>query len=526
MYVPALVHEYLSLNAYRYPEKEALIFREKRWTYRDIDLYSNSLANILIQLGMEKQDRVVIFLDNSSESVISLYGILKGGGIFVILNGSMKGKKLAYILKDSGATILITHTEKGSEVKKALKGLKQDCKIVWVGDQNSIPDEMIPFSVFWDSIMDPSGEKNYGKRIRINSEKLPRIIDQDLAALIYTSGSTGEPKGVMSSHLNMVSAARSIIQYLKNTQEDIIINVLPLSFDYGLYQVIMTFMFGGTIILEKYFLYPIKILQKIRKESVTGFPIVPTLLAILLSLKDLEKYDLSSIRYMTNTGASLPVEHIRKIRSLLPHVDFYSMFGLTECKRISYLTPEEIDRKPTSVGKPMPNCEVWVVDDQGNEVSPGKVGELIVSGSNVMKGYWNSPELTSKVYKNYKLPGDWVLYTGDLFKKDGDGYLYFIGRKDDLIKTKGERVSPKEIENIIHEMEGVSEVAVIGVDDEIFGQAIKVFIVTMPGQKLTANEILKYCSENLESFMVPKYIEFIKELPKTDHGKIDKKSLS
>ncbi|NIQ14724.1 MAG: AMP-binding protein, partial [Candidatus Dadabacteria bacterium] len=340
-----------------------------------------------------------------------------------------------------------------------------------------------------------------------------------------TSGSTGDPKGVMSTHHSMISAARSIIQYLENTPDDIIINVLPLSFDYGLYQVIMAVMFGGTVVLEKSFLYPIRILERIKKEKITGFPIVPTIVGFLLKMQSLTKYDLSSLRYITNTGAALPEEHIKKLRLLLPQAKIYSMFGLTECKRVSYLPPDEIDRKPLSVGKAIPNCEVFIVDEMANEVGPGEIGELVIRGSNVMSGYWNAPELTGNVFRNGNYPGERVLYSGDYFQKDEEGYLYFLGRKDDLIKTKGERVGPKEVEGVICQIEGIIEAAVIGVPDEILGQAIKAFVVSYPSINISEKDVLKHCANNLEIFMVPKYVEFVKELPKTPNGKIDKKTL-
>ena len=349
-------------------------------------------------------------------------------------------------------------------------------------------------------------------------------IDLDLAALIYTSGSTGEPKGVMSTHRNVISAGRSIIQYLGNVEEDVILNVLPLSFDYGLYQVIMAFMFGGTVVLEKSFLYLHRVLERIAQERVTGFPIVPTVAAMLLKL-DLKKYDFSTLRYVTNTAAALPVSHIRKLRSLFPDVRIFSMFGLTECKRVSYLPPEQLDERPSSVGKPMPNCEVLIVDEDGNQVASGQTGELIIRGSNVMSGYWKDPELTAKTYRPGRYPAETILYSGDYFRRDEQGFLYFWGRKDGMIKSRGERISAREVENNICGMKGVAEVAVIGGADEILGQVIKAFIVSEPEVKLTERGVLKYCTASMETFMVPRYIEFMDDLPRTPNGKIDKKQL-
>ena len=519
---PTLVHDWLTRSARRFPNKVALVCDQQRWTYKALDQRTDHLAAALLDAGVRRRDRVAVLLDNSAETVISLYSILKAGGVFIVLAGSVKGAKLRYILKNSGANILITHASKVRIINDALGDAPRDCKVIWVGSTKRIPEQLLKSSLSWDEIFsDFAGKIASGAK----DSNLPRCVDVDLATLIYTSGSTGEPKGVMSTHYNMISAARSIIQYIGNIEEDIILDVLPLSFDYGLYQVIMAFMFGGTVVLEKSFLYLHRILERIAQEKVTGFPIVPTIVAMLLKLQDLKKYDFSTLRYMTNTGAALPVEHIRRLRKLFPQVTMISMFGLTECKRVCYLPPGELDNRPSSVGKAMPNCEVFVVDEDGNEVPPGQTGELIIRGSNVMQGYWRDSELTAQTYRNGRYPSERMLYSGDYFRKDEQGFLYFLGRKDDMIKSKGERISAKEVENTICGMEGVAEVAVIGLPDEILGQAIKAYIVPAPEVELTEKQVLKYCSENMETFMVPKYIEFMDNLPKTPNGKIDKKQL-
>jgi long-chain acyl-CoA synthetase len=284
-------------------------------------------------------------------------------------------------------------------------------------------------------------------------------------------------------------------------------------------------MFGGTVVLENSFLYLHAVLNQIVKEKITGFPVVPTILAMLLRMKDVKQYNFSSLRYITNTGAALPVEHIHKFRTLFPNVKIFSMFGLTECKRVGYLDPNLLDDKPGSIGKAMPNCEVFVADENGDEVPDGEKGELIVRGSNVMQGYWNDPRLTEKTYRSGSYPEDRRLYSGDYFKRDGQGFLYFLGRGDDMIKVRGERISAKEIESTLLKMEGVSETAVVGVPDEILGQAVAVFIALESGIQITQKEVMKFCSQNLESFAMPKWIEILKSLPKTPNGKIDKKQL-
>jgi acyl-CoA synthetase (AMP-forming)/AMP-acid ligase II len=329
----------------------------------------------------------------------------------------------------------------------------------------------------------------------------------------------------MLTHLNMVSAATSIITYLENQEDDIIINMLPLSFDYGLYQVLMAFKFGGTVVLERSFGYPFKVIEKMIQEKVTGFPGVPTIFAILLQLKNLKEYDFSHLRYITNTAAALPVDFIKKLRGAFPHVRIYSMYGLTECKRVSYLPPEELERRPQSVGKGMPNEEVWIVNENGYPVEPGVVGELVVRGSNVMRGYWGLAEETDQALRPGLYPGEKILHTGDLFRMDEDGYLYFVGRKDDMIKSKGERISPREIENCLYGINGVAEAAVMGIPDEILGQAIKAYIAFKDGHVASERNIIQHCRKNLEDFAVPKAVQFMKTLPKTPNGKIDKLAL-
>jgi len=512
-----LLQNFLEESAHRFPNKVALIHKGDRWTYQEIDQGANRVAKLLRHQGIRRGDRVAIFLDNSLESVVSLFGILKADAVFLMLSPTLKTQKLSYILNNCQAEVLITHTNKLNVVSGILSSIPSLQFVIFTGNKDKIPVKGFPNLIFWDEINCLTS--NSGLRTRNFN------IDLDLATIIYTSGSTGNPKGVMLTHLNMISAATSITTYLDNVPEDIIIDVLPLSFDYGLYQILMAFKFGGTVVLEQSFAYPYEIIKQMVKKRVTGFPGVPTLFAILLQMEDLKKYDLSSLRYITNTAASLPVEHIQRIRETFPQAKLYSMYGLTECKRVSFLPPGELDRRPGSVGRGMPNEEVWIVDENGNRVGPRVVGELVVRGSNVMRGYWGDPEATERVLKPGPLLGEKVLYTGDLFRMDEEGFLYFVGRKDDMIKTRGERVSPKEVENAIYGLEGVLETAVIPVPDEILGQAIKAIIIPKNGFSLTEKEVLRHCKKELEDFAIPKYVEFRNALPKISSGKIDKLTL-
>ncbi|MCJ8502107.1 class I adenylate-forming enzyme family protein [Desulfatitalea alkaliphila] len=512
-----LVHGFLENSAQRLGDKTALIADNQRISYQALNTTADNLAHYLVTIGIKRGDRVVILLDNSAEAVTAIFGILKAGAVFVCLNPTIKPVKLNYIFRDSGAAALITHTTKQKVVQESTTDTPALKHIIWHGSQPQT-------TTGWPSTITSHNYADATTNLQPSTPNLPRSIDVDLATIIYTSGSTGEPKGVVSAHYNVVAAARSISTYLKNVENDIILSALPLSFDYGLYQILMATLFGGTVVLEKSFMFPYKVLEKIDQEKATGFPIVPTMVALLLQL-DLSKFQFSHLRYMSNTAAALPVAYIQKLQNLLPHVQIYSMYGLTECKRVAYLPPEYLSVKPTSVGIPMPNEEVFIVDENGNELGPDQTGELVVRGANVMQGYWNSPEETARTFRPGRYRGETLLYTGDLFKRDADGFLYFVGRKDDMIKTKGERVSPKEIENMLCSLEGVSEAAVIGVPDDILGQAIKAFIVPSNNAKLTNEEIQRHCTKNLEPFLVPKYIEFLDNMPKSNSGKIDKKAL-
>ncbi len=510
------VEEFLERSFKTAPDKTALICGADRYTYAGVERACNRLAHSLVAHGVERGDRVAVYLENSFEAVAAIFGVLKAGAVFLVVNPTTKPDKLVYVLNNCRAKALITDAAKLASAGEVLGGTSH-LHAIWVsrgaGNGTVAGKRVLPFEA---ALTDASAPDTPPKKI---------CIDIDLAALIYTSGSTGRPKGVMLTHLNIVSAATSITTYLENTADDIILNVLPLSFDYGLYQLLMAFKIGGTIVLERSFTYPYAVIDLLIREKVTGLPIVPTICVILLQL-DLSKHSFPALRYITNTAAVLPAEHIGRLRRLFPHVKIYSMYGLTECKRVSYLPPDQVDVRPDSVGRGMPNEEVYLVDEQGRRLPNGSTGELVVRGSNVMKGYWELPAETAKMLKPGPFPGESVLYTGDLFRTDDEGYLYFIGRKDDIIKSRGEKVSPREIEDVLHAIPGVAEAAVVGVPDAILGQAIKAFLRIQEGAVLTAQDVLRHCAQRMEDFMVPKYVEFRETLPKSANGKIDKKVLA
>ncbi len=491
------VEDFLHDSARRFPDKIALIAGERRISYRALATDAARLARALRGRGVGRGERVVIFLDNSPETVISIFGVLQAGAVFSVVNPGTKLDKLAYILNNCGARALITEPRLMAVASEAAK---------------SAPSVAFTF-------LTPFIDLPYEE---VDDEKQNPGIDLDLAMIVYTSGSTGFPKGVMMTHQNVVAAASSITAYLESAADDVVLSVLPLAFDYGLYQALMCAKVGATLVLEKSFTYPAVLLDKLRRERVTGLPLVPTVAAVLLQLKDLVPGAFPDLRYITNTAAALPPAHIARLQELFPATKIYSMYGLTECKRCTYLPPAQLPVRPGSVGIAIPGTEAYVVDETGRKVPPGVTGELVIRGGHVMKGYWGDPQATERALRPGPFPWEKVLYTGDLFRTDDEGYLYFVARKDDIIKSRGEKVSPKEVENVLYELAGVREAAVVGVPDPVLGMAIKAVISTDPQAGLTERDVIRHCARRLEDFMVPKSVEFRDGLPKSANGKISR----
>lgn len=349
--------------------------------------------------------------------------------------------------------------------------------------------------------------------------------EQDLAALIYTSGSTGTPKAAMLTHLNMVSAWNMVQAYLGLRESDVIGLALPPHFSYGLYNLLMGLGLGATVVIERQAAFPQRLAQTLERERVTVLPGVPTLFASLLDLAQLERFDLRSLRLLTNAAAALPEAHLQRLRTTWPQARLLSMYGLTECKRASYLPPEELGRRPGSVGRGLPGQQHWLVDETGRVLPNGSAGELVVQGPHVMQGYWERTAETAERLRPGPIDGQRALFTGDLFRTDDDGFLYFVARKDDIIKTRGEKVAPREVENAIHLLAGVTGCAVVGVADALLGQAVKAYVTLAPGCGLTERDIIRHCLARLESHMAPKSVAIVEELPRTESGKIRHASL-
>jgi long-chain acyl-CoA synthetase len=510
---PVLLQDILHRSAERLPDKVALVCDARRLTYAEVDAAASRLANALIHRGIRRGDRVVIFLHNSVEAVVSIFGVLNAGATFVAINQSTKADKLAYILNDCGATALVTHGDRLSLVDQAMKAVPSLQVAILTGRRAEGGANEQSRVFYFDDIQQ---EFPADRPRRLN-------IDLDLACLVYTSGSTGDPKGVMTDHGTALFACRSIMSYLESAEDDIVLSVLPLSFDYGLYQLLMTVAAGGRLVLERSFAYAGDLLMRIQEERVTGLPGVPTVFGVLLHTP-LDGFDVSSLRYLTNTAAAMPPSHVSELRRRFAGVKLFCMYGLTETKRTLYLPPDQVDARPGSVGIAIPGTEVWLEDCDGRRVGPGETGELVVRGRHVMRGYWNAPTATAARFRPGPTPGERVCYTGDLFTMDADGYFFFVARRDDVIKSRGQKVAPTEVEAVLYGLPGVGEAVVIGVHDPIHGEAVKAVIVRRD-VPLTERMVLAHCRAHLEDYMVPKHVEFRTDLPKTSSGKISRRAL-
>jgi acyl-CoA synthetase (AMP-forming)/AMP-acid ligase II len=509
-----LLGEALEFSYRNNPQKTAAIYKDNEYSYSSLKEAAENLARHLITKGIKKGDRIAVYMNNSWECIVSIYGISIAGGVFLVVNPQTKANKLQYILNDCGAKVVVSEGLLIPDLSSAVEGLDQIMEVI-ISEPNQLVKEKIPEYVDFIDVV-----------INCNTKvELPQIIPNDLAALIYTSGSTGFPKGVMMTHQSMVFTSWSLIEYLRLTEKDRIMLVLPLAFDYGLYQLIMAITIGGTLIVEHSFNFPPTIFRQIEQHKPTVFPGVPSIYAMMITTHKKTGITFECIKKITNTAAALPAEFIADLKQIFPNALIFKMYGLTECKRVCYLEPELIDIKPNSVGKAIPGTEVFLLSEDGQPVPAGEVGILHIRGPHVMAGYWNNEVLSKEMLKPGVIPGERILCAHDLFKMDSEGFLYFQGRNDDIIKTRGEKVSPIEVENTIYKLDGVKEVAVIGIPDVILGESIIAFITTHDQVYINEKDVQRQCMANLEPFMVPQKIVFVPEMPKSSNGKIDKKEL-
>ncbi|OAI51424.1 AMP-dependent synthetase [Planctomycetaceae bacterium SCGC AG-212-F19] len=499
-------------TAEQWPDKVAVIDGDHRMTYGQLVGAMHQLARLLEMRQVRRGDRVVILLDNSAYAAAAIFGVLAAGAVFSTVHPSIKPGKLAFLLNSLRASAIITSKRFLCVVEEAFQKA-ESAHTVLVAD---LPEcDQTPAYLAWREALVgiPASAPAHGG------------IALDLAYVMYTSGSTGIPKGVMMTHQSGVSGGESMNQYLGNTPTDVILSAIPLSFDYGLYQLFMTVLCGGTLVLEQSFTFPNVVLRTLANEKATGLPLVPTSIALLLQMKGLVPGKYPHLRFITTTAAPLPPAHSRRLQELFPTTRIFSNYGMTENIRGTFLPPEQLAIRPTSVGKAMPNSEAYIVDEQGHRLGAGEVGELVIRGPNLMRGYWENPEATAEVLRDGSFPWEKVLYTGDQFYADDEGYLYYVGRKDDIIKSRGEKVSPKEVEHVLCELQGVSEAVVVGIPDAIQGMSIKAVVVPRSDACLTEQQVRNHCARHLEDYMVPRWVEFRSELPTTESGKVRRRDL-
>jgi acyl-CoA synthetase (AMP-forming)/AMP-acid ligase II len=503
-----LIHEGFLRSAAAFAAKEAVAYGQDRRTYAELADEALRFARALQDAGLRRGDRVALHLENTVAAPAAIFGVLLGGGVLTVVSPQTKTDKLAFILNNAEASFLVTEPHRAAIAAAAARRAPSVKRVYVAGDG--------------DPAAGLEGLRSAIAAATPTPEAVPTIA-LDLAALVYTSGTTGNPKGVMMSHGALAFAADSIAAYLRLDSSDRILSFLPLAFTYGLSQLLLATRLGATLLLERSFAFPAKTLERAARVGATVIPAVPTAFATIIGL-ELDA-PLESVRRLTNAAAGLPPALHAGLRRVFPNAELYRMYGQTECIRGCYLEPELIDAKPTSVGGPIPGTETMVLGPDGAPVPPGEVGVLHIRGPHLMMGYWREPELTERALVPGPFPGERMLCTRDHFTVDADGHLYFVDRSDDIIKSRGEKVSSVEVENAIYDIPGVRSAAVIGVPDELLGQTIRAYVVLQEGATLTPQQIIRECRARLENYMVPGEVRLVDELPHTDSGKVRKASL-
>lgn len=495
------IERLLAESAALHPGKAAIVCGDRRISYAEFASLTDRLACNLAARGVARGDRVVVLMDNIWEAAVSIYAVLRAGAVFCPVNPSIHDDGLRHVVENTGARVILTQARFAARCRE----IGGDAVLVIAARMGArqIPDILAFEACLAEADMPlPAAEA-----------------DSDLAMIIHTSGSTGKPKGVMMSHANMDFASATIARYLENTQHDVVLGVLPLSFTYGLYQLLVTVRVGATLVLQKSFAFPADVLETARAEGVTGLPLVPTMAAVLLSMRDGPGKPLPSLRYITNAAAPLSPAQVCGLRRLFGDVDIYAMYGLTECARAAYLAPAEIEWRPDSVGKPLDGTRIVLIGEDGHAVAQGETGQLVVSGPHVMQGYWQDPAATCHALRTLPGRGGVWLHTGDLFRMDAEGYLYFVGRNDDMLKVRGEKVAPRQVEAALMAHPGVIDAVVVGLPDPVAGHVLHA-VVVRSSDALDERELLRHCARALPDVMVPKSVEFRSELPKTASGKV------
>lgn len=523
--MPQLLHQLIEEQSLTSPGNTALRYRDDLVTYAQLWQQIRELGRRFIALGIKPNDRIGIYLPKVPEAVYSFFAAGYAGGVFVPINPLLKPAQVTHILKDCNVRLLVTSADRLALLADNLAHCTDLQNVVCIAAANKKTNNAPTITqnvVAWEAL--PSATDVISP--------CPRI-DVDMAAILYTSGSTGTPKGVVLSHRNMMCGADSVASYLHNTGKDILLAILPFSFDYGLSQLTTAFSVGASVVLMDYLL-PRDVIRALAKYHVTGLAAVPPLWNQLAQL-DWPSEVTQTLRYITNSGGAMTPTLTAKLRETLPSTDIYLMYGLTEAFRSTYLAPDQIEQRPNSIGKAIPNAQVMIVRPDGTECDANEPGELIHRGSLVSMGYWNAPEKTAERFKPvHAQPSELAfseiaVWSGDQAYRDAEGYLYFVSRQDEMIKTSGYRVSPTEVEEILSTHTIVEEVVVLGAAHAQLGQGIVAIIKLLhtadPIEQLE-QELLKHCRQQLPNFMVPHKLVISSELPRNPNGKIDRSHLA
>lgn len=492
--------------------RPAVTFKDRSATYADLWLEAQAFAGGLAGLGLRRGDRVGIYLDKRIETVAAILGTSAADGVFVPINTLLRGRQVGYIMADCDVRVLVTTRTSHGRMADDLANLPALEHVVLL---DGLPDDgaALPYAVHaWDDVRGDAAPAQAG-------------VDIDMAAILYTSGSTGKPKGVVLSHRNLVSGAESVSSYLANHADDVILSVLPLSFDAGFSQLTTAFNAGAHVVLCNYVL-PSEVVTLCARHRVTGLTCVPPLWIQLVEQSWPEEAT-RSLRYFANTGGRMPRATLDRLRSTFTGAAPYLMYGLTEAFRSTYLDPAEVDRRPDSIGKAIPNAEILVVGPDGTECAPGEEGELVHRGALVALGYWGDAARTAERFRpapsqHAGLTTELAVWSGDLVTRDEEGFLYFVGRADDMIKTSGYRVSPTEVEEVVYATGIARDAVALGVDDDRLGQQIVLVVSPPEGSDLDPDALLAVLRSELPRYMVPARVEVRDSLPRSANGKFDR----
>jgi acyl-CoA ligase (AMP-forming) (exosortase A-associated) len=504
-------------SAQRNPGSPALTARTTTISYSGLHERTELAAAGLHELGLERGERVAVYLDKRIETMVALLACSRAGGVFVPVNPMLRARQVGHIHGDCDVRVLVTSPDRLRAVRGELATCKSLRHVVVLGEPPD-DDENAPYRVHsWPDV---------AERPDRAACPPPVGVDTDVAAILYTSGSTGAPKGVVLSHRNLVVGAESVSTYLGNTADDRILAVLPLSFDAGLSQVTTGLCVGAHVVLADYLL-PGDVIRLCAQHRITGLVGVPPLW-IQLASQIWPTEAVSQLRYFANTGGRMPRATLQRLRAIFPAAAPYLMYGLTEAFRSTYLDPREVDRRPDSIGKAIPNAEILVVREDGKLCEAGEPGELVHRGPLVALGYWNDPERTAERYRPPPnrpaelCTPELAVWSGDVVVRDEEGFLYFVGRRDDMIKTSGYRVSPQEIEEVAYETGLVHDAVALGLEDEALGHRIVLVVTPCDPAGFDPAAITARLRQVLPGYMVPAEVVVRSALPRSPNGKFDR----